>query len=77
MVVKLLHDKDVDDNGFESSVISYGSKTETPAAAQPLMFESSVISYGSKTITLNVFTVKRFESSVISYGSKTRCNERG
>ena len=34
---------------FESSVISYGSKTKTALTAADLPFESSVISYGSKT----------------------------
>ena len=35
---------------FESSVISYGSKTTRALKKQPLEFESSVISYGSKTL---------------------------
>ena len=34
---------------FESSVISYGSKTQTEYKRDELPFESSVISYGSKT----------------------------
>ena len=34
---------------FESSVISYGSKTNAKEASKRLAFESSVISYGSKT----------------------------
>ena len=34
---------------FESSVISYGSKTERNLAQKQIKFESSVISYGSKT----------------------------
>ena len=34
---------------FESSVISYGSKTSPIAKSSILTFESSVISYGSKT----------------------------
>ena len=35
---------------FESSVISYGSKTPTAKHFPPIWFESSVISYGSKTL---------------------------
>ena len=35
---------------FESSVISYGSKTKAFAWQAYLQFESSVISYGSKTL---------------------------
>ena len=34
---------------FESSVISYGSKTSKNAGKVRARFESSVISYGSKT----------------------------
>ena len=34
---------------FESSVISYGSKTEQGKSEEVSKFESSVISYGSKT----------------------------
>ena len=34
---------------FESSVISYGSKTNGFIVAAVMEFESSVISYGSKT----------------------------
>ena len=34
---------------FESSVISYGSKTYLYISNEDLKFESSVISYGSKT----------------------------
>ena len=34
---------------FESSVISYGSKTSLSVIACVTVFESSVISYGSKT----------------------------
>ena len=34
---------------FESSVISYGSKTKTFQRTNNKRFESSVISYGSKT----------------------------
>ena len=36
-------------NEFESSVISYGSKTQSPKNVLVTLFESSVISYGSKT----------------------------
>ena len=35
---------------FESSVISYGSKTQKEKIYDVIEFESSVISYGSKTI---------------------------
>ena len=35
---------------FESSVISYGSKTEQGKSEEVSKFESSVISYGSKTL---------------------------
>ena len=35
---------------FESSVISYGSKTDKKKDIICSMFESSVISYGSKTL---------------------------
>ena len=34
---------------FESSVISYGSQTETISVTLTEVFESSVISYGSQT----------------------------
>ena len=56
---------------FESSVISYGSKTPTAKHFPPIWFESSVISYGSKTSSLWLHIFLGFESSVISYGSKT------
>ena len=36
-------------SGFESSVISYGSKTSEKIKKYLSPFESSVISYGSKT----------------------------
>ena len=36
---------------FESSVISYGSKTANPDGSSNAKFESSVISYGSKTVS--------------------------
>ena len=35
---------------FESSVISYGSKTQIMILQLHYLFESSVISYGSKTM---------------------------
>ena len=37
---------------FESSVISYGDKTQQVELHSKLKFESSVISYGDKTIYL-------------------------
>ena len=57
---------------FESSVISYGSKTALIVKRLPFRFESSVISYGSKTLEIAELVGGEFESSVISYGSKTR-----
>ena len=39
---------------FESSVISYGSKTSCFDLIVLMEFESSVISYGSKTIAIQV-----------------------
>ena len=59
------------ENPFESSVISYGSKTEWILAEGKHEFESSVISYGSKTNEARLIAADPFESSVISYGSKT------
>ena len=56
---------------FESSVISYGSKTCIKKQWDINMFESSVISYGSKTVRMTYKELQPFESSVISYGSKT------
>ena len=56
---------------FESSVISYGSKTTEYTYQSPVKFESSVISYGSKTFYVSQRIATLFESSVISYGSKT------
>ena len=56
---------------FESSVISYGSKTKAALLQAFPQFESSVISYGSKTQTMKLSHYHLFESSVISYGSKT------
>ena len=55
---------------FESSVISYGSKTNMLKLKIFRWFESSVISYGSKTKKDISERVELFESSVISYGSK-------
>ena len=56
---------------FESSVISYGSKTDIFQNKKYHWFESSVISYGSKTQIERNKDDTQFESSVISYGSKT------
>lgn len=56
---------------FESSVISYGSKTTCSERLQGSSFESSVISYGSKTRVQRLHALRMFESSVISYSSKT------
>ena len=56
---------------FESSVISYGSKTIWKLRQYLIGFESSVISYGSKTVLSTELLLFLFESSVISYGSKT------
>ena len=56
---------------FESSVISYGSQTDSSRGWCSFRFESSVISYGSQTISENSLFIVRFESSVISYGSQT------
>ena len=57
---------------FESSVISYGSKTVNTRNVYRNGFESSVISYGSKTHGKEETEGCVFESSVISYGSKTK-----
>ena len=57
---------------FESSVISYGSKTNDIIKRFNNEFESSVISYGSKTNIVAETLIVGFESSVISYGSKTK-----
>ena len=51
MVVKQLELNKQKLTGFESSVISYGSKTLYFFYKIILLFESSVISYGSKTLT--------------------------
>ncbi len=59
---------------FESSIISYGSKTSTVVTLKDSSFESSVISYGSKTEHQANVLDMTFESSVISYGSKTYRN---
>ena len=71
MVVKLSSSISPRESVFESSVISYGSKTCIPPYPITPGFESSVISYGSKTKALSRKQVLVFESSVISYGSKT------
>ena len=71
MVVKLCSGMHSLARGFESSVISYGSKTEFGFGKERLQFESSVISYGSKTLCNLRRVSNKFESSVISYGSKT------
>ena len=52
---------------FESSVISYGSKTGTFDLDTKTLFESSVISYGSKTEASMRCDYLKFESSVIYY----------
>ena len=49
MVVKLNTHYITEIAVFESSVISYGSKTLTSLPEESYWFESSVISYGSKT----------------------------
>ena len=76
MVVKHNVSFDITPSMFESSVISYGSKTRNSRNSIQERFESSVISYGSKTPVENATKVELFESSVISYGSKTKilCN---
>ena len=51
MVVKPTKSKHKPLRQFESSVISYGSKTTGMTLMKPLQFESSVISYGSKTVS--------------------------
>ena len=56
---------------FESSVISFGSKTKLYIDISSEEFESSVISFGSKTFYAAEFGPFKFESSVISFGSKT------
>ena len=71
MVVKLIPISITYFREFESSVISYGSKTPSMLRYIATLFESSVISYGSKTTTVLCKKVFWFESSVISYGSKT------
>ena len=50
MVVKRLITDLSNAPSFESSVISYGSKTPNILHYHIIPFESSVISYGSKTI---------------------------
>ena len=49
MVVKLWSGEIINQVQFESSVISYGSKTVSNCLDGLVKFESSVISYGSKT----------------------------
>ena len=56
---------------FESSVISYDSKTRAKLHSERRWFESSVISYDSKTILIQCKVMFMFEGSVISYDSKT------
>ena len=60
---------------FESSVISFGSKTKSLISSVSGLFESSVISFGSKTMQAIRRLVTSFESSVISFGSKTAMDE--
>ena len=72
MVVKPYRVVILADCSFESSVISFGSKTSMTAGSQVDPFESSVISFGSKTVYKNILDDFSFESSVISFGSKTR-----
>ena len=48
---------------FESSVISYGSKTQNTPQTLTIKFESSVISYGSKTKKSTISSALWFESS--------------
>ena len=71
MVVKLCLALSIPASLFESSVISYGSKTLMKIIMKNIWFESSVISYGSKTCCKQFIAICWFESSVISYGSKT------
>ena len=52
---------------FESSVISYGSKTLVAIFRWFYLFESSVISYGSKTLSFIRQVEFEFEGSVIYY----------
>ena len=52
---------------FESSVISYGSKTFRLLKSSLPKFESSVISYGSKTGIGPLSIASPFEGSVIYY----------
>ena len=59
---------------FESSVISFGSKTHPARQNCGVLFESSVISFGSKTECHSSRDRRLFESSVISFGSKTECH---
>lgn len=43
---------------FESSVISYGSKTNGSQLTREVLFESSVIPYGSKIELVHAINVK-------------------
>ena len=56
---------------FESSVNSYGRKTQRRWNVQLQPFESSVNSYGRKTKAIYFQIPRLFESSVNSYGRKT------
>ena len=56
---------------FESSVNSYGRKTQQIVLLDELGFESSVNSYGRKTVNRSTSRLLAFESSVNSYGRKT------
>ena len=56
---------------FDSSVISYGTKTEADQRRSKDQFESNVISCGTKTYERRMSMGELFESSVISYGNKT------
>jgi len=57
--------------GFESSVVSYGGKTNSLRCRRGSGFESSVVSYGGKTEAWTWTHNTGFESSVVSYGGKT------
>ena len=71
MVIKRCSFKGTAEHPFESSVISYGDKTNGVRYDPLLPFESSVISYGDKTSYSPTRLCTMFESSVISYGDKT------
>ena len=57
---------------FESSVNSYGRKTDFFILYNRDKFESSVNSYGRKTTYPEYRARAEFESSVNSYGRKTQ-----